>query len=149
MRSKWKMLGAAIRFTCFRRAGNRAVRTKHAAVAGERTEQSFAGFAFVEKDARIRWHFFLFRDAAIRTCDSRYVSCPGHLVFLRMYKIHSEKGFARDRAELASATTNKLKNKQTIKRSPNAGENRPQTSGMVRICAAGHILVNRFALGLR
>ena len=106
-----KLLGATIRFTCFRRAGNRAVRTKYAAVAGERTEQSFAGFAFVEKDARIRWHFFLFRDAAIRTCDRRYVSCPGHLGFLRMYKIHSEKGFgaiepsSHRRSQISSKTS--------------------------------------------
>ena len=129
------MLGATIRFTCFRWADNRAVRTKYAAVAGERTEQSLAGFAFVEKDARIRWHFFVFRDAAIRTCDRRYVSCPGHLVFLRMYKIHSEKGFARDRAELASATTNKLKNKQTIKRTltlARTGLKRPEGCVYVR-----------------
>ena len=65
------MLGATVRFGYLGRTANSAIRTENAAVAGNRPEQSLAGFAFVEKNARVRWHLFFLRQVAIRTSDSR------------------------------------------------------------------------------
>jgi hypothetical protein len=55
-----------------RRAFDRTVRTKDAAIAGLGTEQRFAVRAFVKKLASIGGHRFLLREAANRAYEHRF-----------------------------------------------------------------------------
>lgn len=50
-----------------RRTFRRAVGTKYAAVAGERFEHGLAGFAFIEKEARICGHDLTLLVTTLRT----------------------------------------------------------------------------------